>query len=150
MRKCLLFFISCFVLLTSCGSMKEITCTGVKGFKINKIGMEGIDGDLILRLKNPNNFGFSIYKSEFDVTYSGIYLGKATLDKKVRIKRQSEEDYSFHLKKDFKDVNLVDVMKLLKGATFKNTVEVKGDLKVGKFYVRKRVPVDLKENLGLN
>lgn len=138
------------MLFTHCRTMKDVQCTGVEGFKINKIGMEGIDGDLILKLKNPNNFGFFIYKSEFDVTYSGIHLGKARLDKNVRIRRNAEENYSFHLIKDFKDVNLLDVMKLLNGATFKNTIEVKGDLKVGKFYFKKRVPVDVKEKLGLN
>lgn len=146
----LLLIILCFGLLTGCMNMKEVQCTGVKSFKVNKIGMEGIDADLFLGIKNPNSFGFSIYKSEFDVTYSGIYLGKAKLAKRVRIRGNAEETYGFHLTQDFKNVNLMDVMNLLKSATFKNTIEVKGDLKAGKFYVKKTIPVNVKEKLGLN
>ena len=117
---------------------------------MNKINTEGIDADIILGIKNPNRLGFSIYKSTFDITYSGIYLGKAKLRKRVHIRANKEENYSFNLKNDFKDVNLMDVMKLLAGATFKNTIEVKGDLKVGKFYLKKKIPVNLKEKLGMN
>jgi LEA14-like dessication related protein len=145
-----IFILGFCVLLVNCNNIKEIQCTGIKGFKINKIGMDGIDGDLILSLKNPNPYAFSIYKSEFDVTYSGIYLGKARLNKNVRIHRNAEENYSFNLKKEFKDVSLVDVMKLLNGASFKNSIEIKGELKAGRFFLKKKIPVDVKEKLGLN
>lgn len=135
---------------SSCKNLKELECTGVTGFKVNKISTEGIDGDIQLSIKNPNRVGFSIYKSEFDIRYSGVYLGKAKLHKKVHIKANKEEAYSFNIKNDFKDVNLIDVMKLLGGATFKNQIEVKGDLKVGKMYIKKKIPVDLKEKLSIN
>lgn len=138
------------VYFSSCRSLKELECTGVTGFKVNKISTEGIDGDIRLSIKNPNKVGFSIYKSEFDIRYSGVYLGKAKLLKKVHIKANKEETYSFNIKNDFKDVNLIDVMKLLGGATFKNQIEVKGDLKVGKIYIKKKIPVDLKEKLSLD
>ena len=110
----------------------------------------GIDGDIMIGIRNPNNFGFSIYKSEFDVTYSGVYLGKAKLTKRVHIRANGEETYSFNLKNDFKGTNIMDVMKLLGGVTFKNSVEVKGDLKVGKIFIKKRIPVDIKERINLN
>jgi len=75
----------CLLALTNCRDIKEVQCTGVKGFKINKMDAKGIDGDILIGIKNPNAFGFSIYKSAFDVTYSGIYLGKAKLVKRVHI-----------------------------------------------------------------
>ena len=136
--------------LSSCKNLKELECTGVKGFKVNNISTEGIDGDIQLSIKNPNKVGFSIYKSTFDIRYSGVYLGKAKLRKKVHIKANREEIYSFNIKNDFKDVNLVDIMKVLGGASFKNQIEVKGDLKVGKIYIKRKIPVDLKEKLSLD
>jgi len=142
---CLLaFFIS------GCRDFKEVQCTGVNGFKINKISTEGIDADILLGVKNPNKVGFSIYKSEFDVVYSGINLGKAKLSKRVHINANAEETYRFNLKSSFKGANLMDIMKLVNGALGKGMVEVKGDLKVGKFFVRKKFPVNLKERVGLN
>jgi LEA14-like dessication related protein len=137
------------LVFSSCRNYKELEMTGIKGFKINTINTKGIDGDILIGIRNPNRFGFSIYKSNFDVRYSGIYLGKARLSKRVRIKANQEETYAFNLNGDFTNVNLMDVMKLLSGAQFKNTVEVKGDLKAGKFFIKKRIPVDLKENLKL-
>jgi len=150
-RRSLIFVVLATLLFfTNCSNFKEVQCTGVKGFKTNKIGTDGIDGDILIGIKNPNAFGFSIYKSEFDVTYSGIYLGKAKLTKRVRIKANAEEIYSFNLTNDFKDIKLTEVMKLLGGAIFKSTIEVKGDLKVGKLLVRKKIPVDIKEKVNLN
>ena len=135
---------------SNCRDFKEVQCTGVKGFKINKINTEGIDGDILLGIKNPNAFGFSIYKSEFDITYSGVYLGKAKLTKSVHINGNAEAVYSFNLVNDFKNTNLMDVMKLLSGATSKSTIEVKGDLNVGKIFIKKKIPVNLKEKINLN
>ena len=145
-----LFMITSLTFFTSCRNYKEVQITGVKGFNVNKINAEGIDGDILIGIKNPNNFGFSIYKSEFDVNYSGVYLGKAKLTKRVRISANKEEVYSFNLKNDFKGANLSDVMKLLGGAMFKNTIEVTGNLKVGKFYVKKKIPVKISEKIKLN
>lgn len=136
--------------MSSCTQLKEVQYTGIKGFNVQRISTSGIEGDVILGIKNLNSFGFAIYPSEFDVTYSGIYLGKARMTKRVFIKRNMEESYSFHLNSDFKNVNLMEVMKLLGGATFKNQIEVKGEIKAGRFLMKKRFPVDLKEKIKLN
>lgn len=139
------FFIICF---TNCKDFKEAQCTGVKGFKINKIGPQGIDADIILGIKNPNKMSFAVYRSEFDVIYSGIKLGKAKLSKKVKIAGETEKNYSFNLKSNFKDANPMDVMKLITGGG-KGMVEVNGDLKAGKFYLKKRFPVKVKERVDM-
>lgn len=138
------------VLIFSSCRYQELQCTGVKGFKVNKITVEGIDAEIELGIKNPNAMGFSIYTSEFDIVYSGVKLGRAKLMKQVHIKGKEERNYAFVLRNEFKDVNLLDVMKLLKGATFKNTLEVNGDLRVGKLFVKKKIPIAIKEKIGLN
>lgn len=148
--KAIKFLTFSFVLLfVSCRDFKEVQVTGVKGFKVNKIDAKGINADLLLGVKNPNSTGFSIYRSEFDVIYNGINLGKARSSKRVHIKANAEETYSFNLKSDFKDINLMDIMKLVQGGG-NGMVQVKGDLKAGKFYLRKKFPVDVKERARLN
>lgn len=142
-------FASLFILV-GCKDFKEVQCSGVKGFKVNNVNMQGIDADILLGVKNPNNMGFAIYKSEFDVIYSGVYLGKAKLSKRVYIKAKTEEIYSFNLKSDFKGANLPDIIKLVSGALGKGMVEVKGDLKAGKLFIRKKFPVNIKEKASLN
>ena len=136
-------------LTSSCADFKEAQCTGVKGFSLNKINTQGIDADIVLGIKNPNPMGFSIYKSEFDVIYGGVNLGKAKLSKRVHINGNTEKNYSFNLKSNFKDVNPIDIMKLITNGG-KGFVEVVGDLKAGKFYLKKRFPVNVKERVDMS
>jgi LEA14-like dessication related protein len=147
MKRYLLYLCISAFLFTGC-RMQEVQCTGVKGFKVNSISAAGIDGDIMLGIKNPNNFGFSIYKSDFNVTYSGVFLGKARLSKRVHIGANAEVTNVLNLKNDFKNVNLMDVMKLLGGAARKGQLEIQGDLNVGKFYFRKKLPVNVQERIG--
>lgn len=123
---------------------------GVKSFRLTKVNSDGLEGEVILGIKNPNPQGFSIYPSEFDVVYSGIKMGKARLYKRVHIAGNSEKLYTFKLKTSLQDMNLMDVMGLLGGGGGKlGNIEAKGNLKVGKFFIKKRVPVDISEKIGL-
>ncbi len=149
-KKTLPFLLLLFLISSACKNLKEVQCTGVKGFTVNKVNLQGIDADILLAVNNPNTVGFSIYRSSFDITYGGVYLGKAKLSKRVHIARKTEEVYRFNLKSDFKGVNLMDIMKLVNGALSRGVVEVKGDLNVGKFLFRKKFPVNIKEKVGLN
>ncbi|HWY09740.1 MAG TPA: LEA type 2 family protein [Bacteroidia bacterium] len=135
-------------LFNSCKEFKEIEVTGVKSFRLTKVNQEGIEGEVILGIKNPNSVGFSIYPSEFDVVYSGIKMGKARLHKRVHISGNSEKLYVFKLKTSLKDMNLMDVMGLLNGGKA-GRIEAKGDLKAGKFYLKKRIPVNISEKIDL-
>jgi LEA14-like dessication related protein len=122
----------------------------VKGFKVNKLDVSGINGDVMLGIKNPNPYGFSIYRSKFDVTYNGVNLGTAKLSRRVHIDANAERTYAFNLKSDFKNANLADIMKLMGGGA-RGTMQIKGDLKAGKFFLfRKKFPIDMKERVSLD
>ncbi len=140
--------IGIFLLLAlySCKPFKEAEFTGVKDFKINSVDLKGIEASISLGIRNPNNIGFSVYPSKFDVSLFGIHIGQARLKKRVHIKANTEKAYSFKLKSDFKDMNPADVLKLMSGGNF-GTIHVKGNLKAGKFYLKKKIPVDVKEKL---
>lgn len=149
MQKLGLFIFSCLVLmLTSCRDFKEISVSDVDNFKINKINNEGIDAEIHLKIKNPNNVGFSIYPSSFDIEFSGIRLGKAKLNKRVHIAKNTEQVYVFKLKSDLKDLNLFDALQLLNTKKLGN-IDVKGDLKAGKFYLKKRFPVNYTDKVNI-
>lgn len=147
-NKYLLLVTACLFLLTSCKDLKEVSCSGVKGFKMNKIDMTGINADVQLGIKNPNSVGFSIYRSKFDISYNGIYLGKAKSKRRVHVDPNSNKTYSFTLAGKFKDVSLQDIMKLANGGG-KGTMEVKGNIRAGKFFIYKKFPVDVKERVSL-
>lgn len=126
---------------SSCKEFKEVEVIGVENFKIKKISLEGIEADIKLKIKNPNSFGFSIYPSEFDVIFSSLNLGKAKLKKRVHIDSNCEKGYIFELNTSFTGMNLLDLTKLISGSNL-GSLQVKGDLKVGKMWVKKKFPVD--------
>ncbi len=139
----------CLILISSCVNFKEIKCDGISGFKINKINLQGIDATVSIKIKNPNWIGGYIYSGEFDVKYEGIDIGSTKLIEKVFIEANSEKSYEFNFKSDFKQLDLMDIMKLISGISAKRNIELKGDLYVGRFYIKKKIPILLKENVGL-
>jgi LEA14-like dessication related protein len=132
----------------SCKDLKEIKVTDVDSFYLKKITLENIEAEINLKINNPNAMRFSIYRSEFDVIYSGIHLGKAKLNKRVRIDANSEKVYTFNLNSNMKDLNPLDAVKLLNGAKL-GSIEVKGDLKVGKFCLKKKIPINYTDKVKL-
>ncbi len=98
---------------SACMNLKDLEVKEVKGFSLKRLDPSGMQSTLQLSIHNPNRFGFVILPSTFDVKYSGIYLGKASLAKKVKIKGKEEHTYTFELENDFKEVNFLDLLNLL-------------------------------------
>ncbi|MCC6372034.1 MAG: LEA type 2 family protein [Bacteroidia bacterium] len=150
MYKLSLSLLVSLVFATSCYNLKDVQCTGAKEFNISKINTEGINAQVSLMIKNPNNFGFKVLPSEFDIYYGGVKVGKAKTTAKVKIAKNQEQLVPFELKGDFKSITLGEVMKLLESISSQSFIEVKGDLKVGKFVLRKSFPVNVKQKLAAN
>lgn len=125
----------------SCKEFKEIQVTNVEGFNLTKMTLENLEAQVQVKIKNPNSKSFTIYPSEFDVVFGGMHLGKAKLNKKVRIHANSEDVYSFKLNSKLSEINPLDALNLLNMGGQANIV-VKGDLKVGKIYFKKKFPVN--------
>lgn len=136
------------LILASCRDLKDITLTNVDSFSLQKMSFQEIEGELQLTIKNPNTVGFSIYKSEFDIIYGDVKLGKAKLHKRVHIGANSEKSYVFKLKSSPENLNLSDVMKLIGNAS-SGTIRIKGELKAGKLFIKKRFPVDYVDRINL-
>ena len=152
MKKYFFLFFST-LLLSSCGEFQEVTFSGLESVKLIKVSQQGAEAEMVVKIKNPNKSAFTIYKSDLDVTLNGITGGKAHLAENVKIKGNSEQTYVFTIKSDFSSISLGDLPKLMSLAKSKNIkIRLKGDLKVGKFLVKKSYPVDMSGSvpLGLN
>ena len=142
------FFIYISIFFMSCKEFKEITVTNVDSFYMNKITTEKIEAEVNVKINNPNNTGFSIYPSEFEVIFSGIRLGKAKLDKRVHIDGKAEKVYTFKLNSKIADMNPLDAVRLLNLDNL-GKIEVKGELKAGKFFLKKKFPVNYSDKVKL-
>lgn len=134
--------------ISSCKELNEVSVVGVDNFYINKINTEGIEAEIKLKIKNTNSFGFSIYPSDFDLIFSGMRLGKAKLHKRVHIDGNAERVYTFNLKSNLGDLNIFDVMQLLSSGNL-GKLDVKGDLKAGKFFMKKKFDINYSEKVNL-
>ena len=144
--KIFILFIS--LSLFSCKEFKEISVTKIEGFYINKLTTDNLEAEMKLKINNPNNIGFSIYPSEFDVIFSGISLGKAKLNKQVHIDAKSEKVYSFILNKNLGDLNPFDALKLLSINNL-GKLEVTRNLNVGKYFLKKEYPIHYSDKVNL-
>lgn len=142
------FIIIASVFLFSCREVKEIKVTSVEGFYVNKLSIENIDAEIKVKIDNPNTIGFSVYPSQFDVTFSGIRLGKAKLNKRVHLNAHSEKVYTFKINSKLSELNPLDILRLLNMDNL-GKIEVNGDLKVGKFYLKKSLPIHYTDKVKL-
>ncbi len=135
----------------SCAEIKPATIGGVENPKVNSLSTAGVDFTFDMRIKNPNNMGVTVFPSSFDATVNGIEIGKVKLDKKVRIKANSDNTSEFHIKSDFTKVSLADIAQVVSMVSSKNaTVTLKGYVKIGKWYYKKKFPIEFKKSINLS
>ncbi len=138
------------ITLFSCGDFKEVSFNGIEKVTLTSLSQKGVEALITVRIKNPNSVSFTIYKSEMDVTISGINAGKAHLTNNVRIKAKSEEPYTFKIKSDFSNLSLTDLPKIIAMGLSKSVnVGLKGNLKSGKLFIKRSYPVDITQNVPL-
>lgn len=149
MRKisCFVWLALCLVFFSSCQEYKEVRISSISDFKMNKIGLDGIEAEVKVTIDNPNALGFNVYRSKAEVSYGGISLGEARIKKRVHIPANSKKEHTFVLKGSLKNATLGDITSLLNG---NKKVELKGHLKVGRFFYRRKFPIDLKQVMKLS
>jgi LEA14-like dessication related protein len=147
----LILFLFCSVLYTACGNFQDVTFSGIESVKIVTLSQQGAEAEVIAKIKNPNNVSFNVYSTDLNVMLAGIDAGEAHLSEHVKIKANSEQSYTFKIKSDFSKLNLMELPKLLSLAMSKNVkVGLKGNLKVGKWYIKRTIPVDVQHTVPLD
>lgn len=139
------------MLLTACGGFKNVTMGGIQNAHITKLDTKELQAEVTIRIKNPNNYGFKIYPSDLDVMLNNSPIGAARIDKKVKIKRNSDEEHTFIIKSDLSKLGFESIPALM-GMFSKNNLNVgiKGDIKAGRMFYKYHIPVDVKDKVNLN
>jgi LEA14-like dessication related protein len=150
MKNIFLLFIT-ILTFSSCGDFQDITFKGVEGVKVLKFSQQGIEAEITARIHNPNKIAFHIYPSDLDASLNGMNTGKAKLLNNIRIKANAEESYIFKVKSDFTSMSLMDLPRLMSLASSRNIkVGLKGNLRVGKLFMKRNYPVDFMQSVPLN
>ena len=73
------------------------------------------------------------------------------LHKKVKIKANSDEVSEFHIKSDFSKLGFADMASILPIVTSKKVdLGLKGNVKAGKWYYKKKFPIELRKTIPLS
>src|SRR5688500_12057105 len=105
--------IACCAVVTSCSDFEEVRFSGIENVEVIKLSQAGAEAKITAKIKNPNNTSFTVYKSDLNVTLNGLNAGVAHLTDNVKIKRNSEESYTFNVKSDFSSLSLTDLPQLI-------------------------------------
>jgi LEA14-like dessication related protein len=134
-----------FLLFSCIGEFKEISVTRIDGFKVTKLSAAGIEGEINVTINNPNPMSFKVYRSRATIMYGDMKLGTARIAKKVKIGPNSNSPETFILKGDLKNVSFASLPELLAGRG--KQMEIKGHIKAGKWYYKKKFPIDEKQKI---
>ena len=136
------------MLLSSCGSVKDLEFRSFNNVKIEKVGFASSTLSVDLVYYNPNNFGLELSRTDLDIYLNDNFLGHSTQVMQVKLPRRDQ--FTLPIKVD------LDMKNLLKNSLtsiFNSEVTIKavGKIKVGKAGVYKILPFEYvtKQNLSL-
>jgi LEA14-like dessication related protein len=136
-----------FVMLLGSCSYQGVTLSQITGVKVKKITNQGVEMEIGMKIDNPNSYGFNVYRSSFQIKLNGTDLGKARLAKREHVKAHSNDVHTFLVTTSFDQLLKGGLPEVIGMFSRKNSeLEIKGNLKAGKFLLRKKIPIDRKQN----
>jgi LEA14-like dessication related protein len=149
-QKLLLFvvLITPTLLLSGC-DFEEINFKGIEKFELLDQKDDQIKLKLMMRVENLNKFNIILKNSDLDLSLNDTYIGKATIDAPVKLKKKSEAAYPVVLNIKGKDV-LKKTMGMM-GTILSGPIKFSAKGKVtGKAYgISKAMDVAFTEKLNL-
>lgn len=140
-----------FIGFFSCKEIQPVTMGGVENPRLKSLSKEGIEFDFAMKIKNPNKMRIIVFPSSFDATLNGTNAGKVRLAKRVKIKANSDETSEFHIKSDFSKLGFADMASIIPIVTSKRVdLGLKGNVRVGKWYYKKKFPIELRKTIPLS
>ncbi len=139
--------IASIILLTSCGSYRNVTAPTVEGisnFKVRKIHDGQLPFTFTTRLKNPDKLAFKVKRVDLELLFAGTRIAEIKSDKKMKIRRQLEPELEWEVSAEL--APMLKKPSALLGTLLRGKInfEVSGSITVKKFLWTKTIPVKLK------
>ena len=153
MKKYLLPAVCCLlsIVFFSCKEIQPVTIGGVNNIKLISLTKEGIEFDFDMNINNPNPVGVSVFPSTLQASVGDIDAGYVKLNKRTKIKGNGSHTSTFHIKSDFSKLGFGDIAKILPMVSSKSAaLSLKGDVRVGKWFYKKKFPIELKKTVPLS
>lgn len=135
---------------TSCFQYKEVEMEGVEDVRIKNLSAKGVEIEVDMKIKNPNNYKISIVDSDLDIYLKKKKMGNAIIQNKIVLPKKSSKVHTIMIKGDLKGMDLASLLGLVGifgGGSL--DVQMKGFIKAKAKGIAKKFPVDVTEKVSL-
>jgi LEA14-like dessication related protein len=135
------------ILLLSGCKLKPIIPSGVQDVKFGTVDMATgtVNGELGLKINNPNSFAVTVYLIELDVTIAGVPMGHVKLEDKFKIEKNAEAVYPVKISATLTDL-FNGIPKILTAIQKKQSnVALTGNIKVGSGVFKHNFPININQ-----
>lgn len=128
---------------------KEVEIVKLENAFVKKFSSRGIEAEVFLKVKNPNNYDISIVNSDLDIFINEKSVGKAKIADKVIFPKKSEKVHRLLIESDFVQTG-GGLLTTLASVLLNQSVSlgIKGDVTAKAMMMQKKVKVDIRENVG--
>lgn len=133
-----------------CMTYKEVEVIDVTDVGVKQFTAKGVEIEVAMQIKNPNNYNISIVDSDLQLFAKGNRVGTANIENKVTLPKKSNQIHRFIITSSLKDMGSSAfplIMSVLGGGDIE--VQITGDIKAKAKGIGKRFPVDFKEKVKL-
>ncbi len=141
-----LLFLAWLLILSACSIYKEPEFKELSGYKLTKIEGNEIRFNVEGIISNPNWYAIKIKKSSLDVFIENKKFGVISLDNKIKIKSKRDNNLSVPITLIMEPGSMVKMM----GWALRDSLsmEIKGPLKAGVFFINHKFPVQFTKNFS--
>lgn len=141
-----LLFVAWLLILSACSIYKEPEFKELSGYKLTKIEGNEIRFNVEGIISNPNWYAIKIKKSSLDVFIENKKFGVISLDNKIKIKSKRDNNLSVPITLIMEPGSMVKMM----GWALRDSlsIEIKGPLKAGSFFIYHKFPVQFTKNFS--
>ena len=141
--------LSILFLFSGCIKYEEVEMKSVEDITVKKFSGKGLTCEITAIVMNPNNYKISIVDSDFDVFINNKFMGKAKIQEKIVLPKNSESEHTFTVKTKVKSLassfgSLISIM-----LTGKMNLRIKGEIKAKAKMISKKVPVEFEERVTI-
>jgi LEA14-like dessication related protein len=139
------------VFATGCFTYQDVELEQMQDVKIEKFSNDEIRLRVVASVSNPNSYNIKIKKASFDLYSGEKFIGHATLDEKIVLKKNTTGTYEALVITNLKE-SKGGLMTLAGQALLKGEVEIraKGVVKAGAFGLSKKFKVDEKKKFPMS
>ena len=141
-----LLFVAWLLILSACSIYKEPQFKELSGYKLTKIEGNEIRFNVEGIISNPNWYAIKIKKSSLDIFIENKKFGVISLDNKIKIKSKRDNNLSVPITLIMEPGSMVKMM----GWALRDSLsmEIKGPLKAGVFFINHKFPVQFTKNFS--